>query len=383
MADPSQDFRARTLAQIDPARALEGSRPRLVDEWQDVPKLWDAVRYECDQSRKKGQFILTGSSSPKLKKNKDQERPRHSGAGRIARISMGTMTQQELGQSTGDVSLASLFKGAESTAVSSLTLDRIAELVVAGGWPDARGKEAEDGALIAREYLKAVIEEDISEVDGVERDREKVRRLIASLARNESTLASNKTLQRDTADPSDPESVITKPTMNEYLEALRRLFFVQEIPAWAPDLRSSSKIRTSPKRHLADPSLAAAALGASAATLVEDLKTLGFLFESLVAHDLISYANACGASVYHYHDTFDLEADLVVEGADGLWIPVEVKLGASQEDEAAKNLLSLKAKMERAGYREPSAMLVVVGVGGIAHLREDGVQVATLDTLGV
>lgn len=383
MADPENDFQARRLADLDPVLALEGARPRLIDEWQDVPKLWDAVRFACDQTAQPNQFILTGSSSPKKRKNKGADQPRHSGAGRMVRIPMSTMTQFELGQSSGEVSLAALFGNANVTAASSLTLKRIAELVLSGGWPQARGKSVRAATLIAKGYLQAVVNEDIHEVDGVMRDRDKVRRLIGSLARNESTLAGNKTLLRDARGSDPAEETLTTPTMMEYLDALRRLYFVQEIPAWSPNVRSSTRIRSAPKRHLADPSLAAAALGFSTKGLMEDTKTLGFLFESLVAHDLIVYARANGSSVFHYHDDRDLEADLIVESSDGAWIPVEVKLGASQEDEGAANLIALRDKMSRAGYSAPAAMLVVVGVGGIAHRRPDGVTVATLDTLGV
>ena len=384
MANPENDFQARRLADLDPALALDGSRPRLIDEWQDVPKLWDAVRFACDQSAQPNQFILTGSSSPKKRKTKNAEQPRHSGAGRMVRVPMSTMTQFELGQSSGAVSIEALLKGSAVTAAaSSLTLERVAELVVCGGWPQARGKSPRSAARVARGYLQAVVNEDIHEVDGIERDREKVRRLIGSLARNESTLASNKTLLRDARGADSDEGVLTAPTMTEYMDALRRLYFVQEIPAWSPNVRSSTRIRSAAKRHLADPSLSAAALGLSVKGLVEDTQTLGFLLESLVAHDLIVYAGANGARVFHYRDDNDLEADLIIEAEDGSWVPVEVKLGASREDEGAANLLALKEKMRRADYPDPAAMLVVVGVGGIAHRRPDGVTVATLDTMGV
>lgn len=383
MADPSNDFQARRVAELDPTLALEGPRPRLIDEWQDVPKLWDAVRYECDRATARGQFILTGSSSPKKRKTADKEQPKHSGAGRMVRIPMGTMTQQEMRLSTGAVSIRGLFKGESGKGISGLSLKDVASRVVKGGWPDAIDLTPEQASRIAKGYLQAVIEEDIHEVDGIERDKEKVRKLIGSLARNESTLASNKTLIKDAKDPGAAEDTLTAPTLNEYLDALRRLYFVQDIPPWAPSIRSSTRIRSAAKRHLADSSLAAAALGASVETLVRDPETLGFLFESLVAHDLIAYAGAMGAQVRHYHDDSDLEADLVLEAADGFWIPVEVKLGASQVDAAAKSLLAVKEKMERGGYRSPSALLVVVGVGGVAAKRDDGVQVATLDTLGV
>ena len=383
MADPTGDFQSRRLAEMEPALVLEGPRPRLIDEWQDVPKIWDAVRYECDRTRLRGQFILTGSSTPRRKQPAGKEQPRHSGAGRMVRVAMGTMTQSELGRSSGRVSLAGLFEGEAYAGVSQLSLERIAELVVMGGWPAAIGMAPAKAARIARGYLQAVVAEDIHEVDGVERDKEKVRSLITSLARNESTLASGRTILKDTCGPSQDVRGITAPTMNEYLDALRRIYFVQDIPAWAPELRSSVKMRAAAKRHLADPSLAAAALGATVPKLMGDLKTLGFLFESLVAHDLIGYAAACDATVHHYHDDADLEADLIIERADGEWIPVEVKLGASQEGEAAKNLITLRDKVTRSGYRAPAALLVIVGVGGVATRREDGVQVASLDTLGI
>ncbi len=382
MADPEGDFQNRRLAELEPTLALEGLRPRLVDEWQDVPKLWDAVRFECDRTRKKGQFVLTGSSTPH-KKTDEEERPHHSGAGRIVRVPMSTMTQSELGQSTGKVSLAKAFRGETCASVSQLTLERIAQIVVTGGWPEAKGMDAMQASSIAKGYLQAVINEDIQEVDGVQRDREKVRRLIVSLARNEATLATGRTILKDTRSGEEAGGALSAPTMAEYIDALRRLYFVQDIPAWAPSLRSSVRVRSAAKRHLADPSLAAAALGASPEMLIGDLKTLGFLFESLVAHDLLVYAGALGASVFHYHDDSDLEADLIIEHPSGAWIPVEIKLGASQADEAARSLIALKEKMGRAGYREPAAMLVVVGVGGVASRRSDGVQIAPLDTLGV
>lgn len=383
MADPENDFQARRIAELDPALVLEGLRPRLIDEWQDVPKLWDAVRYECDKAIDRGQFVLTGSSSPKKRKTADKEQPRHSGAGRMVRIPMSTMTQQEMGCSTGSVSIRGLFEGEAGKGVSGLSLRDIAGLVIKGGWPDAIDLPPERASRIAEGYLQAVIEEDIHEVDGVERDKEKVRRLISSLARNESTLASNRTLIRDAKDPGDVQAAFTAPTLNEYLDALRRLYFVQDILPWAPSIRSSARIRSAVKRHLADPSLAAAALGASVDGLIRDPETLGFLFESLVAHELIVYAGAMGAHVRHYHDDSDLEADFVLETSGGAWIPVEVKLGASQADAAVRNLLALKNKMVHGGLRPPSALLVVVGVGGVATMRDDGVQVATLDTLGV
>ena len=213
MADPLGDFQNRRLAELEPAIALEGVRPRLIDEWQDVPKLWDAVRFECDRATEKGQFVLTGSSTPRRKQNPHADRPRHSGAGRIVRVPMSTMTQYELGQSNGKVSLRGLFEGERYASVSQLSLERIAELVVAGGWPDAIGSPTAKAVRIAKGYLQAVINEDIHEVDGVERDREKVRRLIVSLARNEATLATGKTILKDTQGRAEDAAAITARTM--------------------------------------------------------------------------------------------------------------------------------------------------------------------------
>ena len=240
--------------------------------------------------------------------------------------------------------------------------------------------ETKDAALISREYLDAVIEEDIHEVDGVERDRDKVRKLVSSLARNEATLATSKTIMKDMAEQDES---ITYPTLKEYLDALRRMFFVDDILPWDPALRSPARIRTAAKHHLADPSLAAAALGASPEALMYDPKTLGFLFESLVTHDVLVYAEAVGASVRHYRDETGLEVDLVVTKPDGDWVAMEVKLGMDQVDVAAKSLIAARKKLVTKGERPPKALVVVVGSGGVAHMREDGVQVAPIDTLGI
>lgn len=382
MANPEGDFRERTIAELEPSLAISGERPRLIDEWQDVPKLWDAVRYECDRTASKGLYLLTGSSTPKKRAGEggSQKQPRHSGAGRIARIRMGTMTLSEQGLSSGKVSLAGLFEGKGYSAVSHLDLRSVAELVVRGGWPAAIGMETKDAALISREYLDAVIEEDIHEVDGVERDRDKVRKLVSSLARNEATLATSKTIMKDMAEQDES---ITYPTLKEYLDALRRMFFVDDILPWDPALRSPARIRAAAKHHLADPSLAAAALGASPEALMYDPKTLGFLFESLVTHDVLVYAEAVGASVRHYRDETGLEVDLVVTKPDGDWVAMEVKLGMDQVDVAAKSLIAARKKLVTKGERTPKALVVVVGSGGVAHMREDGVQVAPIDTLGI
>ena len=344
----------------------------MIDEWQEVPKLWDAVRYRCDATGGRGLFVLTGSATPD-----DAHAPMHSGVGRIARVRMGTLTLQEQGISSGKVSIAGLLQGKSYTALGSLDVQTIAQLVVRGGWPSAAGVPAPAASMLARGYVDGVCNSDVSRIDGVRRDPDKVTRLVRSLARNESTLATMKSVLADLGGD------ITRQTAAKYVSILSRLHFVQDVPAWNPALRSPVVLRQAAKHHLADPSLAAAALGASTESLLEDVKTLGLLFESLVIHDLMAYAQASGARVYHYHDSSDLEVDAIVQADDGRWLAVEVKLGAGGVQDGCQNLLRLESKMTDAGNRPPAAKVVVVGFGEPAHLTEDNVQVVPIDTLGV
>lgn len=377
LADPAGGYQAGRLAQLEPSLALEGERPRLIDEWQEVPSIWDAVRFRVDEDGEHGAFVLTGSATPR----KDAQ-PSHSGAGRIGRLRMSTMTLQELGVSTGKISLRGLLEGHTYAAASSMTLREIARLVCRGGWPGILGLDDEQAMLVAREYVDAVAETDLSAVDGTERDPKKVRRLLRSLARNESSLATLKTISQDTAGTGDNLAVSTS-AVSTYLAALGRMYYVDDIPAWNPALKSPVRMRSAAKRHLADPSLAVAALGTNPTALLADLKYLGNLFESLALHDLEVYARSNDAEVLHYHDSANLEVDAIVQRRDGAWIPVEIKLGVDQEDEGANNVVHLAKKMVERGERTPAAMVVLVGVGGIGHVRKDGVQVVPLDALGV
>lgn len=372
LSDPANDFSNRTLATIDPAQALIGANPRLVDEWQEVPKLWDAARFECDRRGEAGLFIFTGSATPR-----DESQPMHSGAGRFSRLRMGTMTLLELGASSGAVSLGGLLGGRAYATQGSLSLPKIAELVVRGGWPGAIGSSTKAAAAMALEYIDTIAEQDISEVDQVRRDPRKVHALIRSLARNESTLSSDKTLVADMG------ATATRQTVSGYLSVLERLHFTRDIPAWDPALRSPLKLRTARKRHLVDPSLAAVGIGADVDSLVADPKTLGLLFESLALHDLDVYAQAAGGTLYHYRDAKDLEADAIVALPNGTWMPIEVKLGAAQIPDAEENLLELERRMAQTGQRPPAAKCVIVGFGAPAHVTANGVQVIPLDTLGV
>lgn len=373
LSDPAGDFAALQLARIDPAQAIVGATPRLIDEWQEEPKLWDAIRFECDRrTGEPGQFLLTGSATPN-----DADQPMHSGIGRISRLRMETMTLAELGVSSGAVSLESLLNGYSiKAALGSINgIADIADLLCRGGWPQAVGKTTADAMRISAAYIDGVCESDVSRVDGVKRDPEKVRTLLSSLARNESTLAGEKSLEKDLGGD------VSRSTLRRYTDALRRIHIIDDIPAWHPALRSPVKLRQSAKRHLADPSLAVALLGANPESLASDPKTLGLLFESLVLHDLKVYAAANDSSVSHYHDADDLEVDAVIRRRDGTWIAVEVKLGSPQIPEASANLLRLERKLVKRGEKPPAAKLIVIGFGMPAHTTPEGIIVAPVDTL--
>lgn len=376
IADPAGSYQNRRLATLDPAAALDGARPRLIDEWQEVPALWDAVRFECDQAMGvPGQFILTGSATPR-----DQNKPLHSGAGRMGRMRMDTLTLQELGISDAKSSLRGLFAGEDPRGVGRMTTRDIAEIVCRGGWPASVHLETAQAILMAQSYIDAVAEEDMKQVSGVAHDPKKVRRLIASLARNESTLASHKTIVAD-ANVAAEDGPHTD-AVSAYLKALTRMFFIDDIPAWSPALRSPVRIRSQAKRHLVDPSLAAAAMGATPSALIGELKTLGYLFESLATHDLLVYARMMGATVWHYRDDSDLEVDLIVQTSDGEWGAFEVKLGSNQIEEGANGVRRLDEKMSKRGERPAAVKAVIVGTGGVAERRDDGVCVIPLDSLG-
>ena len=373
LSDPAGDFAALQLARIDPAQAIVGATPRLIDEWQEEPKLWDAIRFECDRrTGEPGQFLLTGSATPN-----DADQPMHSGIGRISRLRMETMTLAELGVSTRAVSLESLLnRCAIKAALGSINgIAGIADLLCRGGWPQAVGKTTADAMRISAAYIDGVCESDVSKVDGVKRDPEKVRALLSSLARNESTLAGEKSLEKDLGGD------VSRSTLRRYADALRRIHIIDDIPAWHPALRSPVKLRQSAKRHLADPSLAVALLGANPESLASDPKTLGLLFESLVLHDLKVYAAANDSSVSHYHDADDLEVDAVIHKRNGTWIAVEVKLGSPQIPEASTNLLRLERKLVERGERPPAAKLIVIGFGMPVHTTPEGIIVAPVDTL--
>lgn len=372
LTNPARNFENRMRAESDPALAVSGKTPRLIDEWQEVPKLWDAARFECDRrGGEPGQFIFTGSATPR-----DDSRPMHSGVGRFAKLRMDTMTLFELGESSGEAKLSAILSGEKFGGFSgSMDSTIIAERIVRGGWPAAIGKSIRAASTMAQRYVDIVAEEDLSLVDDTKRDPEKVKAVITSLARNESTLATVKTLVADLG------GEVARQTASSYISLLARLNFVRDIPAWNPAMRSPVPLRESRKRHLADPSLAAAALGANVETLLGDFKTLGFLFESLALHDLWIYARANKMELYHYHDARGLEVDAVIANPGGKWMPIEVKLSSAQIEEASDNLLAVEKRMVAAGNEPPVAKVVIIGYGAPAHVTERGIQIVPLDVL--
>ena len=373
IASPENNFQNRLLAEMSPDLVLKGDLPRLIDEWQEVPQIWDAVRFEVDKDGKKGKYILTGSSTPKRKGIL------HSGAGRIGRIKMRTMSLYETGDSSGKVSLKELFETRlEPVLTGDVKLENLIYYVVRGGWPGNIGVDIQIARNLPREYLKAVVEDDMYNTDGIKRDSRKVWSLIHSLGRNESTLVANTVLRKDIMAYDGVE--ISPDTIADYLDVFKRLFLLEEQPAYAPSLRSSRRVLKTPKRHFVDVSLAVAALEATPEMLLGDLHTFGFLFEALCEHDLAIYAEANGGQLFHYRDHNDKEIDAVIEMPDGTWGAFEIKLGANQIDAAAKELLRMKKIMEAEG-KAPNLLAVICGMTNAAYTREDGVVVLPITAL--
>ncbi len=373
IASPANNFQNRTMAELSPDLVLKGEVPRLIDEWQEVPAIWDAVRFEVDKDTSKGKIVLTGSSTPKRKGIL------HSGAGRIGRIRMNTMSLFETGDSSGAISLKEMFeKDLQPVVTGEVKLDQLIYYVVRGGWPGNMEVDIETAKNLPTEYLKAVIEDDMYNTDGIKRDFRKVKSLLHSLGRNESTIVSNNTLRKDMM--TYDEMGIDSNTIAEYLDVFERLFLLDDQPAFAANLRSSRRVLKSPKRHFCDVSLAVAALEATPEMLLNDLHTFGFLFEALCEHDLKIYAENNGGKLFHYRDEKNNEIDAVVEMPDGKWGAFEIKLGANQIENAAKELLKMKEIMGKEGT-EPSLLCVICGMTNMAYTRDDGVSVVPITAL--
>ena len=370
---------ARLAANLDPAALLGGATPRLLDEWQLAPDIWNPMRRVCDDRGLPGQFILTGSADP------PDDITRHSGAGRVLRVRMRPMSLFESGESDGSVSLAGLFEsGRRAAGDSGRRLGDIVGLACRGGWPTLvrAGADQSTALRMLRGYLDEISRTDVSRVDGVARDPAGVRRLLGSLARNTATEASFATLAADTADSGTEVGAVHRRTVASYIAALERLFVVEDLPAWKPHITSRAPLRGAPKRHLADPSLAAAALGATSDAVMADLRFAGLLFESLVVRDLRIYGQAGGCELSHYRDGDGLEVDAIVRRPDGRWIAVEVKLGGEIAIGAAVrslNRLRRRIDAERTG---PPARLVVITAGGHGYEHPDGATIIPIDSLG-
>lgn len=375
LGDPAGNFQNRNLAELSPDLVLQGEPPRLIDEWQEVPPLWDAVRFHVDQSSEKGLFILTGSSTP------NHKGILHSGAGRIARIRMRPMSLYESGDSSGMVSLGDLCADRmESVMTGEVRLTDLIGYILRGGWPASLGLSIKEASLLPRQYLDAIVDDDVYRIDGVKRDTTKIRLLLRSLARNESTTATNRSLKNDVKEKDDED--IDVDTIASYLDIFSRLFLIENQQPFSSKIRSSVRVKQAEKRHFADPSLAAALLGATEEKLLGDLNTLGFLFEALCERDLRIYADAFGGQLYHYQDYQNREVDAVIQLPGGEWCAFEIKLGANQIDEAAAVLVKLKNDIAKEpGGIPPKVLCVVCGMSNAAYKRADGVYVVPITAL--
>lgn len=369
-----QDEQVPLLMDTAPHRLLAGATPRLIDEWQEYPKIWNYVRHEVDQRNLAAQFILTGSANP------EEGIKLHSGAGRFTIMDMRTMSWQELGYSTGGVRLGHLLESKAITNIDHPTdLELIVERIIKGGFPSLSNKSTAQAMEINRAYIDLVAEVDMSRVSDVKRKPEKVRNLLRSLARNTATTVDITALESDIREREFSD--ISRPTIYDYLEALQRLMIIEDQPAWNTHIRSSSSLRKSAKRHFSDVSLAVAALGAGKETLLNDLKFTGFLFESLAIHELRVYAQANDAKVYHYNDSSGLEVDAIVQRYTGEWCAFEIKLGIGQIEDAAKNLLKFASVLDEGSTGNLKSLNVITGTG-MSYTRNDGVNVISLASLG-
>ena len=376
MDDPESVQQNLTMAEINPKRLLQGAVPRLIDEWQLAPKLWDAVRFEVDHREELGQFILTGSAVPV-----DNDDIHHTGTGRISWLLMRPMSLWESMDSTGEVSLRELFKAPKQIdGVNHLDIDRLAFLICRGGWPRATTLEGDIALEQAFDYYDAIVRSDISRVDGVAKNPERVKRLMRSYARNQGSQAAN-TVICDDIRANDAESIDTD-TIYSYINALKKIFVIEDMPAWNPNLRSKTAIRTSDTRYYIDPSIAAAALGLGPGDLINDLNTFGLIFETMCVRDLRVYADALNGNVYHFRDKTELECDAVVHLRNGDYGLVEIKIGGDKLiNEGAENLKKLDKKIDTTKMKAASFLMVLTGTGDYAYRRPDGVYVVPIGCL--
>lgn len=375
MDDPEKKEQNISMSELNPKRLLKGETPRLIDEWQLAPKLWDAIRFEVDHRRELGQFLLTGSAVPV-----DTKEITHSGTGRFTWLTMRPMSLYESGDSTGDVSLKNLFENNTVDGESDMTIDRLAFLACRGGWPQAIDMRDDIALDQARDYYDAVVRSDINRADNIQKNAEKVRRLMRSYARNQGSQVPNTVLARDVS--ANDEESMSQETVAAYLNALRKIFVVEDMPAWNPNLRSKTAIRSSDTRYYVDPSIAAAALGIGPNDLINDLNTFGFIFETLCIRDLRVFADALDGQVYHYRDKDGQECDAVIHLRNGQYGLIEIKLGGDKLiEEGAQSLKKMESKIDTDKMKAPSFLMVLTGVGGYAYRRKDGVCVVPIGCL--
>ena len=375
MDRPDMTEQYQQMARINPSNLLEGKVPHLIDEWQIATNIWNAVRYEVDRRGEFGQFILTGSSVPAA-----LDESMHTGTGRIVRMQMRPMSLFESKDSTGQVSLMDLFNKKDISTVDNHSIDEIAFLICRGGWPAALNHSKKIALKQAFDYYDAVVNDDISRVDRVKRDSERTKRILKSYARNVATQASLETIRSDVI--SNDVETFDKEALYGYLNALKRIFVIEDSPAWNPNLRSKTAIRTSDTRYFVDPSIAVAALGLGPTDLVNNLELMGLIFENLCVRDLRIYADALDGSVYHYRDKTGLECDAVIHLRNGSYGLVEVKLGGDQSiNEGAESLLKLTSKIDTEKMKKPAFLMVLCGVAPFAYKREDGVFVVPITCL--
>lgn len=376
MSEPGKLDQNVQLARINPSLLLRGEKPRLIDEWQVAPLLWDAVRFEADHSDQLGLFVLTGSSVPP-----DMSEVIHSGTGRFGWLKMRPMSLWESGESTGEVSLSDIFAGRQDIAgVSMLSLERVAFAACRGGWPLSVDMDDEIALDQAFDYVSAVEKRDIQQVDGVERDPSRVRRLLRSYSRHQGAQVSNASIKSDMAE-NEGETLDVE-TIASYIKALKRIFVIEDAEAWNPNLRSKTAIRSSDTRYFTDPSIATASLGLGPDDLIADLNTFGLIFETLCMRDLRVYAEALNGKVYHYRDKNGLECDAVIHLRDGRYGLIEIKLGGDNLiNHGASTLLSLAEKIDTTKMKSPSFMMVLTAAGDYAYRRDDGVLVVPVGCL--
>lgn len=373
--NPAEINYYKELVRIDPKKILQGEKPLLIDEWQNIPTIWDAIRFEVDHSGRLGQFILTGSATPAY-----MSEVMHSGTGRFGWLRMHTMSLWESGDSSGEVSLKDLFEGESASGVSNVDLDRLAFLTCRGGWPLSTEMPGEIALDQAFDYVDAIINRDLGLSDGKVRDANRVSRLMRSLARHQGSQVSFSKISEDLRE--NEHTSIHDDTVGEYIRALQRIFVVEDVEAWNPNLRSSTAIRTLDTRYFTDPSIATASLGLGPKDLINDLKTFGFILETLCIRDLRVYSEGINGKIYHYRDKNGLECDAVCHLRDGRYGLIEIKLGGeSLIDEGAKNLMKLKDKIDIEKMKAPSFMMVLTGVGKYAYRREDGVNIVPISCL--